>query len=341
MTNEYIEYIIACEEKRLESMPDPFLKNGYMGLSLFLYHLYEIQKNLKYLHKAKDILRKTCNSLKKGSKVNIWDGLCGIGTSILYLYRQHYVDGDVYAILKNLDDEIYRSVIQAIEYDSKFSLCGHEESLLDVIIYSVEKITTLSLPESELQIQHAFINTVFNTIYQNHNHSFYFEPIPYTSTYILARYIYVLNKIFQLDSFRNRAIHVWEESKRNILAQFPYLDSNKILLLFSTKELQKTICDQDLDAFVNRLEKSISFERILNKEIPSNSMSVSFGLSGILGVLTKIHSLTLNDYSIFIHKMECSSYYKMEYNELVKKKFTGLNGVLGFILTYLKTKGNE
>lgn len=57
---------------------NPFLRNGYMGMCVFLFKMYEFTSDKKYYQLAQEILTRTCDLLKKGSKVDMIDGLSGI-----------------------------------------------------------------------------------------------------------------------------------------------------------------------------------------------------------------------------------------------------------------------
>ena len=57
MTNKYIDHIIAREANRLRNQHDPFVRNGCMGLCLFLFNMYELTANIKYYNLAQNFLR--------------------------------------------------------------------------------------------------------------------------------------------------------------------------------------------------------------------------------------------------------------------------------------------
>lgn len=57
MTNKYIDDIITAEIERLQISRNPFFKEGYMGLCLFLFWYYEHTKNRQYYDLAQNIFR--------------------------------------------------------------------------------------------------------------------------------------------------------------------------------------------------------------------------------------------------------------------------------------------
>lgn len=118
MTNRHIDHIIACEIDRMTKAADPFIREGYMGMCVFLFKMYEFTSDNKYYDLAQEMLSRACSSLRRRSKVNMIDGLSGIGTSIMLFHKKGFVTGNIYEILRNIDNEIYKSIIQAIDYSN-------------------------------------------------------------------------------------------------------------------------------------------------------------------------------------------------------------------------------
>lgn len=340
MTNKYIDQIVFHEANRLRNQKNPFIRKGSMGLCLFLFDMYELTSNSKYFDLAQEFLRLSCSSIKRNSKVNIVDGLSGIGLSIIYLYKKEYFTGNLYQILKSIDDEIYKNVTSSIDYDKNFSINGHEEALMDVALYMAERVTECNMPKTEERILKRFLYHIINKIYQSHDYVFYLEPIPFSLSYKLARFVFLLSKVYLIDICQDRVLHIWEESRSTILAQSPFLGYNKTLLLCSFFELQKNIpTDKRLNGVIDDFKNDISVSKIITNEIPANSMSMLSGLPGLIRLLLKMNfSLTNSEWELLLHKLESTIYYGMEYREVREKCFTGLNGVLGYISAYQNLK---
>lgn len=346
MTNKHTNRIIDCELRKLSTHKDPFLKNGYMGLCLFLFGMYELTATERYFDLAQQCLRISCSSIKRRSRVNITNGLSGIGLSVLLLHKKGYIKGSLQAILKSIDDEIYRNVTELIEHQPNFSVKGHEEALMDVALYMTERIRLSQLPYAEERILKLFANELLNKLYQGHDYSFYLEPIPYSINYGLARFVLLLSRIVTLDICKDRVIHIWEEMRRTVLAQSPYFDSNKLLLLFALKELQKRLPDdKGLNDTIERFAEQISLSHILKSEIPADAMTISSGLPSIIGLWSMLKMpLNETDQSELIQKIERSSFYHMDYADVLQNKFTGLDGILGYSIAYsylMKSNGKN
>ncbi len=346
MTNKYIDHIIDCEMERLSIHRNPFLKNGYMGLCLFLVGMYELTTHERYYDLAQQCLQLSCSSIKRRSRVNFANGLTGIGLSILFLHKKGLIKGNLQNILKSIDDEIYHNVTELIEHQPNFTVKGHEEALMDVALYMTERIKTSELSYSEDKILKLFANKLLNTLYQGHDYSFYLEPIPYSINYGLARFILLLSRIASLNICRDRVLHIWEEMRRTVLSQSPYFDSNKLLLLFALKEIRHCIPnDNELNKTIERFAEQISLSHILKYEIPADAMSITTGLPSIIGLWSVLKMPLSGTVPIeSIQKLEHSIFHDMDYENIVENKFTGLDGILGYSITYfylLKSYGKN
>lgn len=337
MTSEYVDGILSREASRMKKTANPFLKNGFAGLCLFSFGMYEMTSQKKYYQMGQYYLRRTCDSLKRNSKVNIPEGLSGIGIVILHVFRKGLVDGDVDEVLKNVDDEIYRSVTQALDFNEQFSMARHEMALMNVAMYMTERVKFVR-SEEERKIYELFLNKILNRLYMAQDATFYLEPTPYTSDYLLAHFILLLRMAYEVKLCADRVLHIWEESRRLVLAQAPYFDCNKLLLLFALSEMHKIVSnDSELSEKIDSLRKSISVKKIVEIEMPDNSMHLLSGLTGLVQLMFRMDmSFTKDDWGMLKSKMEASDYFNMEYKKIVENCFTGLDGVLGYILTYLK-----
>lgn len=337
MTSEYVDGILSCEASRMEKTANPFLKNGFAGLCLFSFGMYEMTSQKKYYQMGLHCLRRTCESIKRNSKVNIAEGLSGIGIVILQVFRKGLVNGDVNEVLKNVDDEIYRSVTQALDYNERFLMARHEMALMNVAQYMTERVKFVR-SEEERKIYELFVNKILNRLYMAQDAAFYLEPTPYTSDYMLAHFILLLRKAHEVKLCTNRVLHIWEENRRLVLAQTPYFDCNKLLLLFALSEMHRIVPnDIELSEKIDSLRKSISVKKIVEIEMPDNAMHLMSGLTGLVQLMFRMDvSFTKDDWGMLKSKMEVSDYFNMEYKKIAENNFTGLDGILGYILTYLR-----
>lgn len=336
MTNREIDHIIACEIDRMTQAADSFIRKGYMGMCVFLFKMYEFTSDSKYCDLAQEMLSRACSSLRRRSKVNMIDGLSGIGMSIMCFHKKGYVTGNIYEILRNIDNEIYKSVIQAIDYSNDFSTQGHEEALMDSAFYMTERVKSHCLPLAENKIHKLFICKIINKLYQDHDCSFYLEPIPISGSYNLAHFILLLCDAYSAEIERSRIIHIWKEMRNTILAQAPFYDCNKLSLCYAFEKLRSIFPqDNNLKNIYLTFKNDISITNIIN-EFPANAMSMLSGLPGMVRLLLKMkYPLSKTEINSLKEKIKTSDYYLLEYEKISENQFVGYNGILGFITAYL------
>lgn len=339
MTNREIDHIIACEIDRMTKAADPFIRKGYMGMCVFLFKMYEFTADNKYYDLAQEMLSRACSSLRRRSKVNMIDGLSGIGSSIMRFHKKGYVTGNIYEILRNIDDEIYKSITQAIDCSNDFSTQGHEEALMDSAFYMTERMKSRCLPLADNKIHKLFICKIINKLYQDHDCSFYLEPIPISGSYNLAHFILLLCDAYSAEIERSRIIHIWKEMRNAILAQAPFYDCNKLSLCYAFEQLRSIFPhDNKLKNISLTFKKDISIANIVN-EFPANAMSMLSGLPGTIRLLQKMRTpLTKAEVYSLKEKLKASDYYLLEYEKISEDQFVGYNGILGFITAYLSLK---
>lgn len=314
---------------------DPYLKQGYAGMALFLFWWYRKMGNPEYRELSQYALHKACSLLKAHGKVNFDAGMCGVGMTVIYMIKMGLMSGNLAKILHDVNDDIYKSVIKSIDYKDNFSILNHEESLIDVAYYTARMVSCSNLSEVEKAIQELFLQKIINTIYQKHEYSFYFEPIPFSSQYILAKYLFALSYAYRLKSCQDRINKIWEESRSNVLAQFPFLDCNKVLLFNAVHRLLYIFPkDNDLKLFAERLLKCISIKNIVANEMPTNNLSLMTGLCGVALCHLSSNSLCKSDKIMILKRMQSSSFFNANYKTVEKEGFVGLNGILGFLMTY-------
>lgn len=210
---------------------------------------------------------------------------------------------------------------------------------MDSAFYMTERIKSHCLPLTENKIHKLFICKIINKLYQDHDCSFYLEPIPISGSYNLVHFILLLCDAYSAEIERNRIIHIWKEMRNTILAQVPFYDCNKLSLYYAFEKLRSIFPhDNKLKNISITFKNDISITNIVN-EFPANAMSMLAGLPGLISLLLKMkYPLTKNEIKSLKEKLKASDYYQMEYEKISEEQFVGYNGILGFITAYLSLK---
>lgn len=107
------------------SIPVKGLFHGQMGLIVFFFHYARI-KDVSYMQTADRLLDSLMNSMTKDISDNYSDGLAGIGTAIVHLLKNGFVEGDADEILFEIDEKLTLSISYFSENNLDLSggLCG-------------------------------------------------------------------------------------------------------------------------------------------------------------------------------------------------------------------------
>lgn len=79
------------------------LQSGTMGTVIFLYQYSRLTEDASYETLADNLLEEIINKISSDMSQNFKDGIWGIGWGIEYLVRNNYIEGDVDAILAEMD----------------------------------------------------------------------------------------------------------------------------------------------------------------------------------------------------------------------------------------------
>lgn len=345
MEKEYINVVIDKEIQRAYSCGDMFLQHGMIGISLFLYSLYKITKDERYLQMAHKTLDDVCKSLKTNDMLNIPNGLSGIALSLLYLVKMGYVTGNISHILQDIDDHIYRTVASKIDYFLSKEEHKYEDTFLDIIIYTSIRLTVLESTTMDQSIRERFLMELINAVYREHNMDFYNEPFPGSFHYKTPKFLIALSLSGRVKFCHDRICHILEECEHVILSKLPYLGFNRLYLYVSMLHLKKNFeLNRRWLQFMQLLERSISVEQII-EESPENNLFFSKGLIGVSFLLRKIGDDFPNQKyaSIISKKIESSVLFiQSKYSIVEMYNFHGLDGILGLILyDYKKTEKKD
>lgn len=97
-----------------EFLFDYGLCNGKMGMAILFYEYSSLYKDNLYEEYA-DILINSIEELPDCISLNMKKGLSGIAWGIVYLFNRNFIEGNIYAILEDID----KKLILNLERDKK------------------------------------------------------------------------------------------------------------------------------------------------------------------------------------------------------------------------------
>ena len=126
-------YVEELNKRLLQSIDEYYpvgLAQGQIGISIYFYHLFRIEKNENYKVIADQLLDNSLVSISLDSSISVENGLAGISLGIIYLIKKGFVKGDLNELLENIDNVIFKHLAF-----TQSNLSFQREELLHLIYY--------------------------------------------------------------------------------------------------------------------------------------------------------------------------------------------------------------
>ena len=250
--------------------------DGKMGGSVYFFHLSRTCHHPPYKKIAEKLLDQVFNNIHSVEKLDLRDGLTGIGMAIHYLIHNKYVQGNENIILRNIDDTLFKNRIFGIAHSNiNIEIDTHILLYLCIRFQALEKI-----PEQHYLFQELAAE-VINESYNKIDLNFFNEPVVFKIDHVLPLYIYVLSKIAKTGFYKQRIEKILNEISPNILNRIPCLDSNKLHLMAVLHYASQILPLEGWARHAQLLKREINFNHILSQEIQSWNIFIKNGFSGI------------------------------------------------------------
>lgn len=338
MTSEYIEKIIESEFQRVTTMDsDRSIADGAMGVALFMIWYGQHHNNPQYIDDGFHIIESRCLNLFSNDPLDLHKGQVGIAIGILWLTSSKVISTPISGVLRQVDDNIFKNVTARLNQIEK----KHVSTLIDIAYYLALRLRYCSFDEIDSRIYSKLLSKIINTIYPNFYGTLAQEVYPGGYSYSLPRFIFLLACSFG-NNFDSRINRIIEEIQPHVLAQIPYMISNRLALSNAIYTLtQKRTMHYRWMKHAELLIKSID-SMDLDYEYKTNQMSLYNGMGWLTLqlLIQKEHCFALKQklFDIVKIKLDRSCFSNIAYNELLERHFVGLYGILGYIFVSLKFK---
>jgi len=269
--------------------------------------------------------------------------LAGIAVGISHLVKEKFVGGDINEILEDVDSHIFKLLAFLKNEESNYS----KPMLIPLLYYLWLRYIELSDFNDKYIFKELIIKTV--EIFQiNLPVDFFSGHFSFNAhNYLLPFYLYIINKIYELNIYNQRIIKILEEYVGLILSTIPVLQSNRIYLLWGLLTIKPCLPNHqnEIEAHIRLLKENIDIEYIMNVEFKNQDIYVKDGLS-LVYILLFLIQTNYPDYKIdydpqsFFNKINNSEAWNALFNrDVYYYKHRGLfDGFPGAYLVSLHVK---
>ncbi|MEN9917668.1 MAG: hypothetical protein RL662_104 [Bacteroidota bacterium] len=266
------------------------LSNGKMGFCIYFYLLSSIDNNSNYSRIADDLLDEIFEEIGELDDIDIKNGLAGIGLGINYLIKNGFVDGDINALIKEIDDTIFLNLSYP-KYYEKIDFLTFIQTLYYMCIRLQDQPQS---SENEYLYKELIIHSV-NRLQLYWSSDFFDEPVTYDIDFFLPKLLFVLSEIYKLGFYNYRVMKIIEELSYKVLSTIPILQSNKLHLLWGIKALNKQIKDKMWERHMIILKDQIDIDHILNYELNNKNIFFKDGIVSIYFLVDNLQNIFTSD----------------------------------------------
>lgn len=318
------------------------LFEGKMGLAIFYYNLSRFDGSETNQDMADEIIGDIYETIGKSHISSDFEsGLAGIAWGLIYLVKNNYVDADLEETLSDVDDKIYKNLIDQLN-EKPF---GVKTGLLGYLLYYIYRLENLdaSSHTSTTYIFQRIVFTLINRISQLiEEEKFQLrEPALFTIYWDLPILMIVLGKLSELNLFNSKVDRILEFLGPLVKTIYPSLDSNKFYLMLGIESVLKHVNVPGWRNHAVLLRTGIDYCRIWNHEFKSLNIFVVNGVSGLMMICQMLNNLTGEDDFILeikqaLSKISNSEFWKdIEIYKVGKENIGLVSGLSGIGLALI------
>ena len=265
------------------------LFKGDMGVCLALFVLNREKKDPAVEDFADHLIDRIYARAAKAKNAFFDTGFAGVGWGVNYLMENHYYEGDVDEVLKDIDAVVFKEINSVSGIPANVS-----NGLLGYLIYSVARlgnpghagdtvlheINTEFLRELIVQID-GISPTIFSSICKDE----YFTSIWHVPVLLM-----MFRKALDLGVFNDKIVNMVKTWLFYLETNQPYLHINKLYLAVSLAYLNEYLCFPEIRKRIEILMFSVDLSQI-EGELDVRIMNINDGWFGAVAILKKAEDL--------------------------------------------------
>ena len=324
------------------------LLNGKLGLSIYFFTLARETQKQEYQEVLEKLIGEVYDAVDASTfPADFEEGLAGIAWGICYLTRNNFVNADLDEILSEVDDRIYKYLIENIEtlpLNIKPGILGY----LFYYIYRLESSTG----SGEKSNEHIFrmicadlINRLGKMIEEETFQSR--EPVLFTVFWDLPILLMLLAEARKRNINPNKIDRILDYLSPIVNSLYPSLHSNRLYLLLGMRYILNEVPDLGWQPHADFIRQRTDPSRIIDEECKNLDIMVMDGVSGLAFIGRKLAELTgdagllLPEDKVMAKIEESVCWGEGEFYQEIKSNIglcSGLSGVGMIILEFLKDR---
>ncbi len=325
----------------INKQEDIGLLYGKLGAAIYSFeHTDAFDSNQKNKKFAENLIKVVYEKINDQMNMSISNGLPGMGLGFNFLVGQSYVEGNIDAVLEDIDNLIYKRIAY-INKGDEVSTIG----LIEVLIYLSVRFQKGLKNQINRSIFNNLATKIIDLIYINRTEYFYNEPVSFSVYYPIALYLFALGRFYKLGIHTFRIQKILEEISTKLFGMMPLLQANKLTLLYAISSINQILHIEGWQEYAKLLKSHLSIDWILSHEIRNKQIFFTDGAAGIYMLLYFYNRENEDkfefDEQIFYNKITSSLIWdKFESDSKFLSQRIGLDGYLGLkiLLGHLQHK---
>lgn len=305
------------------------LFTGKMGICLYLFHAGQTDKAHEWLQAIYKEL-----PAMKGS-ISVEEGLCGIGIAINHLIQKRNIQGDINAVLQEIDNRVFQQLAYG-QHNKGYGL----GPLIHILYYLTQRLQEQKKGSDAEYIFKSLITQTVNDIYKRINPQSISEPLYYSLDYALPQVLFIMDYLLSLNLCRQRIERMMKELSPVILSTIPRVQANRLYLLCGMNALSSHgVCTEEWKTQASLLLNTIDVNHLLTCETGCKSIYINNGMSSLYFLIGQVNEYSdkMDEYRKLMMELIDNSpeWGLLAGNKAYLRSHLGLyNGISGVALTY-------
>lgn len=278
---EYNEWLYKQDTSKLGTG----LFSGKTGLCLYWYQQSRIYRKKDFEHLADTLIEEIIQNIDKSSSIDYGKGLVGIAMSLLYMEKQHYIEGNPFEMLKEITDKIYQELYFGIMSRQNLTNTDHI-SIIYALLYLCKYLHLKGISSNERNVIKGIIVKGINLLEESTRNSSIGDSLLFSpfDNYV-PLFLRLLSRVYELDIFSYKLDMICKEWKDRIQTLFPLSDGNRFILQTELEHLSQYCRSSEAEIFNNHaklLKEQTDLLHFINVEMRSRNIYIYSGLAGLL-----------------------------------------------------------